>query len=397
MALTLSRWIMAVAVGCAAITAAVIVRDGREREARVSAERSAESRALARTRLQYRRTHQRWRSLARRDSIVAAREGRRSSRAGELVVVAGAGLGSEVRAAIERLARRQWHALRIDSARVPTTVAMVREWERDSSIADVVSRGLVSFDYIVPTDASPECIVVVVVGSDLADDRRLAAAIGRRLTDPDYTPFVLGPCAFHARFGRPGASVERWLASRGHDLVSTPAWSPDAVDHGADWTWRRYSVARDAEHAGPYFVDFSSRWETPAARACLHGDLETCNQFVAPGALRPERTAVTTRQRWGGGGTSAFAPETYLSDLVSYLGPDRFSELWTTTGSVATAIHGVTGMTPGEWTRRWGLAFYGGHEVRGAGISRWESVAVLAVTAAAACVACAIAQRRQLR
>src|SRR5688572_24609605 len=134
MALTLSRWIAATVLGCAALTTGAIVRDGRERDKRVVVRPSTESAVLGSARDRYGDAHRRWRALARRDSILIARGTRHARHSTPMVQVSG-GLGGETRTAVERIVLRQWHALRIDSARTPTTIAVVREWEPDSAMA----------------------------------------------------------------------------------------------------------------------------------------------------------------------------------------------------------------------------------------------------------------------
>jgi hypothetical protein len=400
MALTLPRWIMTTVLACAAITTAAIVSADRERPARPASDELPEVRARSRAWLQYVRAHRRWRSLARRDSILPTFSGRIGPAAGAPVIRAGSGISAPTVAALDRLVRRQWRALAIDSARYPVAIAIVREPRAEPGLPSV-TRGTVGFDYLIPASgSSAPCVTVVIMGNRHADSasRRVLDQI---LAHGDVAPFLLGPCAFYARFGEPGPAMAEWIAARQYDLVSAPDWSVAADDadrpagavlEQVEPNWRRHRLPRWDQFG---YSAYSEDWTSPRSRACLAGETDACAAIVAPPAGDPHAIAGLASRHALYRIRSAFTADDYLSDLVSYVGPERFAQLWRSSETVSTAIMNVTGSSLGEWTHRWGLAYYFEPLQVGPHVTPVEAAAAVALMLAGVAIACAVAQARQ--
>ena len=404
MALTLSRWIMGVTLACAVATTVLAVRDDRERRERSYQPESAPSRAVARVHREYALTHQRWRSLARRDSIVGSLVAGASPASHGPEFRSGGGIAPQTSAAIERLARRQWSSLGIDSSKSRVVVAVVRE-HREASDLPSPWRGALAFDYLLPPSApAGSCVAVIVLGTT-TDAAASPAVLARMLGDPEFTPLLLGPCAFYARFGEPGTPMERWLASRGFDLAFVPDWTPSrgAGSHLGPGRpqWRRRTSGSRSDDSwtmpGEVIVD-------GGVRACLGGDVARCEGMVlsmtshplarAPRGSAPWDGVVRRRTMYDARNVAAVAD--YLSDLATYVGPERFAAIWGAPSSVATAMADVTGMTIGDWTREWLLAYGITAPQVGAEVGWGEMALILVSIIASLGIAVTVASRRQV-
>jgi hypothetical protein len=92
--------------------------------------------------------------------------------------------------------------------------------------------------------------------------------------------------------------------------------------------------------------------------ACLAGREEGCRDFVTgtrAGNRSLRALGVHHEFPWSASAT----PATYLSDLLTEIGPERFASFWRHDGTFADAFAGAMGMDLGTWTRGWVAARFG--------------------------------------
>lgn len=187
------------------------------------------------------------------------------------------------------------------------------------------------------------------------------AELGRwRMPWPDRTHWlrrVLGPCAFYAAFGPPGARVREWLDGGAMQTAYVPTWDTAAP---------RRRAARDALTAGDTgIVQRIALAMTPPRRsslehtACAAGRRDWCDRYLAtdelaqawawgdlgmPGVIA-NRAALL---RW-------YDPDVvyFLSDLVRLRGRERFAGWWRSTGAADSAFAATYGASLDRWTMQW--------------------------------------------
>jgi hypothetical protein len=167
-------------------------------------------------------------------------------------------------------------------------------------------------------------------------------------------PGLLGPCAYYARFGRPGAAIDGWLRRGGAALALTsptlppPAWHPPPPP-----PW----LARLADGAASWLVD--PRLDFPLTLdACLAGRRDRCAEFVQSresGNRVLERLGVHEEYLW----TLQADDAAFLSDVLVAFGPERFAGLWEAGGSLPEAFASAFGVPLADWTYGWAVERFG--------------------------------------
>lgn len=245
-----------------------------------------------------------------------------------------------LRAALDSLAREAWTALGHEaSSRWAGLVLHFDSGGIELARRVPESRRNADLFFVLPApETGGRCLAVV----RLRRPERAALPRAERL---------LGPCAFYARFGAPGAAVEGWLRAGNYAFAR--------------------SVHRSGEAAEPRAESASPLLLPAAAARCLNGRdvrCETALALAAPtGARRAEAgrpgDAATRARRTLGplsanpsehGDTLGAREARFLSDMAAELGADRFGAFWTSAGEdVRAAFADATGIPLDEWTRRW--------------------------------------------
>ena len=387
MALTTSRWIACVAAVFVLVTGATLTADPVEpRGTAVSADEIApdlERRLVSAAR--------RWEALVRRDTVVARLERSAALPAGQPRLLIDPLLPATHRSVIERAVARQWASLRIGHARVAVVVAVVVDTLPRRDLPGG-GRGQVAYDYVIPAgeDAASRCIAIVSLRSRQVVQPGTQRTLTEVATVQRSAPSLLGPCAFFARFGTPGAKIHSWLRSRSYDVVGSARWwtipADDALAIGERW--------RVANAGGPPASVF---WLSPDAIACTAGKTARCVASLAPdssdaaideGALVMMRT--TRDAHWG------TMSERYVADLVSVLGPERFERFWRSDLDPDAALRAVGGVPLAVWTHEWASGLLGPQRV-GPGLSIAEVVAAMTLAGLSLVLAAWGWSRRQVR
>ncbi len=156
----------------------------------------------------------------------------------------------------------------------------------------------------------------------------------------------LGPCAFYAAFGTPGAPVHSWLAARNWDLAAS-------LDPGA--RGRSNSMIEMAEPRYSWYWDAIYSLP-PMAVACLAGRPDGCRAAVVAGAgdepATPFPEIMQVDRRWNRIQRLVEAGR-YLGDVAHAVGRDRFLAFWTSSQPVDTALATALKRPVGEWTADW--------------------------------------------
>ena len=387
MALTLTRWIGAVAAICALITLNAVTR-----EPAYSARPALPADSLRLRDLERRvgAASLRWEALARRDLALAQRGVSRAPATGGPTIVIDPLLPATHRSIIERAVQRQWSSLGIDSARIPVTVAIVI----DTAISlDRLSagRGQIAYDYMLPVSgdiAQPrECVAVVGLLSRTIVLAGTQRALAEAVAAPRVAAALVGPCAFAARFGAPGAEIDRWLRAHSYRFAAYPHWwTLPAMSADPGERWRLANAGVPAQNA--------NLWLSPAALGCAAGHTAQCARSLASDDTMPDGGLLMMQrgrdQHWGAmsGG--------YLSDLATALGPERFQRFWQSELAPDAALRAVTGRTLDVWTHQWAVGLVGAQRV-GPWLSVTEVLAALTASGLALLLTAWSWGRRQVR
>lgn len=217
------------------------------------------------------------------------------------------------------------------------------------------STGVLSLDYVLPTDSARRCIVVASVR--LPNNHRSYMAELRSVVTRER---LLGPCAYFESFGVPGNEIARWLARRGWQFAQRSPWPTPArpwLDGQPDEAYRER-------------IDLDFVMGT-AGRACAGGKGDAClAALLEPQPMLSQRTPV--RARAGIVSTGFFNPFahgdnawltrswplgsrewTLLSDMVRSIGAEQFERFWTSDLPPAQAFQTATGTPLAGWMREW--------------------------------------------
>ena len=157
---------------------------------------------------------------------------------------------------------------------------------------------------------------------------------------------LLGPCAFYAQFGRPGAALERWLAQRQHRFAQIPAW---------DSTWTAVVRAEPSDF-GPALTpsaraaQLAWTWQTypVLSLGCMAGRAGACREAIV-GTVPPSGTAQRLVGRAGNLDALLPASTMILSDMVREFGHARFARFWASELAPDSAFHLAMDTTLGSW------------------------------------------------
>ena len=191
---------------------------------------------------------------------------------------------------------------------------------------------------------------------------RLSGVI-RSLTDitfagnPDAPPIdVLGPCSFHWAHGSPGPAIRRWLRDDGMSRLAR-----------APWPGGGYRFPPVSEHRGAFGEwnlrnrDFTSVYgrESTVGEGCLAGRIDACRRAVLDPRAYVEPESYPELEEWISSGRSRSGEpfggreRTWMGDLESEFGRDRFARFWTSDQPVEDAFAAAFGEPIGVWTMRW--------------------------------------------
>lgn len=248
---------------------------------------------------------------------------------------------------IEPAISQTWRSLGLSVTKVAVGVILDMEPSHPAGRADsvpAVPSGIGSATYLLP-DTTDRGTCVALLPAPYFARQRLTIK-------PEQLDWWLrsglGPCAFYARFGVPGARVRGWLARRNYDLATAAVWDGEAgaVDQftwlltgqsSFQWWWE-----------GIYSLKFS-------AAGCLAGRARACLADVRLGdAAQPASTRVVSPMAaWRFGRMELVGGGRWLSDVARAAGEERFREFWNTTLPVDSALSLALGEPVGEWTVRW--------------------------------------------
>jgi hypothetical protein len=390
MALTMPRWIALVTLLCTVMVVGFASRDHVPRRA---TSLSADSVRLRELQLRVSETTVRWEALARRDRVLADLAARGAPDTGRLSIRLDSLLPNTHRSIIERAVRRQWSSLHLDGARVPVAIVVVIDTA--ISLERLTSgRGRIAYDYLMPAPApsagQQRCVAIISLHAPSLVREGTHRALAELVATTRSASSLLGPCAFVARFGPPGAQIDRWLRERSYELAAYPEWWSLPV-MGADpgENWRRANTGIEA----PRFTLSLS----PAALGCASGRMDRCSEALSANeqsnasALGSLLIMQRGRDRhWGA------MSGRYVSDLVTALGPERFERFWRSDLSPDAALRGSAALSIDAWTHTWAVGLVGEQRV-GPAVSLAEVMAVLSLAGLSLALAAWGWSRRQVR
>ena len=385
MALTPFRWIAALIAG-ALISAVVIFRDNTPRRTEHSVERD-----LSRTADVHAQhatgTAAKLRLAQLMDSLHVGATPDANTPAVRVLI--DPGIPATSRAALDSLG---WRAVRIvgDSAHVGVDIVYVLDTL--SKVRDVpVPRYRTSVDYVLPRRRGERCTAIAHMGQGAMSRRQLT----RALQSQSFATQLIGPCAYYAAFGMPGARVDDWFVLRGFAFVGNGSWrqTTQPLDLSAGAYYPDVAPWRIMPAGGtslPYLFELS----TGGVR-CSTGDLDACAHAVLTRSRAPGRL-------WNGNVLYQAYPElsaeggywyevrpfghresTLLAAMVRSLGRERFARFWTSNETVSKAFEDAAGEPLDQWASHWLAMQYGPVPPRGAGVaaSGWLLSGVLIISA----------------
>lgn len=164
---------------------------------------------------------------------------------------------------------------------------------------------------------------------------------------------LLGPCAFYAAFGAPGARIQQWLTHGGVRYALS-----------ANWHQVNYEVDQTATLGTTPFEWYTGSFDFVA---CRTGQVRRCARMVtdpaAALAFRLRVGAVTlpgAMESWiSSRGLGRSTPgDRFLADLVVAFGPDRFARFWHSAAAPDSAFVQAFGTPLSGWTHQWVEASY---------------------------------------
>ncbi|MBI4419934.1 MAG: hypothetical protein HY560_03845 [Gemmatimonadetes bacterium] len=163
-------------------------------------------------------------------------------------------------------------------------------------------------------------------------------------------------CGYYAAFGLPGPTIERWLGDRRYDVAGALGWRSDVAP--AEEPEEVPFLLRPVVTF--FYFAFNPVWSSlrgPSldALACAQGDMIRCRVVAFTPVGEPFWAVSPTLPRgvlagfpWREGPAAR-----YLSDLVREMGRDRFTRFWRSAAPVDSAFASAFGVSIEEWTRRW--------------------------------------------
>lgn len=369
MALSLPRWILAASAGCLAVwlglahdkSNATLDRLWRGRPLQFARPTAAEAtgRVLA-------ATNDRLRSLEIRDSVLAES---RPTPATTLDVRIDDGIPASLRQQLDNGIRAKWNALgapagtSVVAAVVLDTARKVHGYPRHPESL----RGGQPITVFLPRQGDQRCVAVLrwLTTPDRSTSRSRPLVL-HALVSSETIDALLGPCAYYARFGKPGPHVARWLNSARWQFARSTDWS------AASPPWSDGSEDSDSSLLPQLGATKPGVREVaePAGVACVAGKSGRCvgallrsrigrndsswsativNTSGAPifDFYRRSRTMLGPAEGW------------ILSDMVQTLGPQRFQRFWSSNAPVPQAFQEAAGVSLDSWVHMWALRTYG--------------------------------------
>ena len=165
---------------------------------------------------------------------------------------------------------------------------------------------------------------------------------------------AMSPCAVYAVFGRPGPAIERWLLLRAFDVADSieggsgaPITRPPP-DDGGPAGYRMF-----LNFLGPQAGLYGGMVSSIACAAGRHGSCAEALNKVSPRAPRRRVASIVVRSPYQSGTVFNGAEATWLWDLASDAGHDRFRRFWKSSLPVDSAFAGAFGQSLDEWTAAW--------------------------------------------
>lgn len=315
-------------------------------------------------------TNDRLRLLEIRDSLLARYPA--NERRG-LTVAIDSSIPAGLAASLQRLVRDKWDRLGIRST-MPVLVAVVLDSATTSHGFQRRYAGPLTspINVFLPRTSAARCIAVLRMSN--AFNRlpsQVRASVAQNLKAPSTIDAVLGPCAYLASFGRPGAHVGAWLRAHGWSLARMAAWntsSPPWAETGdprAYWFRDRLATLGDPSWRVRVIVGHSGL-------ACIAGEAGAC--VDAAGA---DRHAAPQDSAWSNSVVNTFGASAYyyyfaikpsplgaadswlVSDMARSLGDSAFRQFWTSDKPVPEAFAAASGVSLDAWVRAWARRTYG--------------------------------------
>jgi hypothetical protein len=247
-------------------------------------------------------------------------------------------------ATLRRAVRDAWGDLGLSTTKVAVGVivldrATMRQWGRALALGPVDP---IAF-YVPPDSLAPATCVAVVAAPrvDREGDPRLLRTAATSW---------FGPCAFHARFGIPGARVRRWLANRRSDVAMIPDWG----EGGVRGEQLLHSLSPTGRSRGWYWT---RQYLAPArAAGCAAGRPADCVAALRVGdrepRVPPAGMIARSDSRWTVG-EHLTGSEYFLGAVLRAGGAGKFREFWRTSLPIDSALTVALGEPAGEWTAEW--------------------------------------------
>lgn len=399
MALTFSRWIVATALGAAAVWVGLFhTRAARTPASEIAPPSFSTGTVATQAGAAMTRAADRLRLLEIRDSVLRQPTTHAS---GSLTVSISAAYGSEITRQLDSLIRERWSAAGVAPGTRTVIAAVIDTATAVASAVRPRVSTVTSITAFAPDSiAGLPCVSILRVPAPI--DSRVPASFRRDLLAPETIGALIGPCLYYAAFGAPGPSIARWLRDGGWRLSHVTDWQAPAPTFGPT-VGARLAYATGVES----FAYEPRRWTTTEGLACLAGEAGRCMAALVP----PRRLDADTVWRQhvvtaiGANenlfrmprGRSALGPSEgwLLSEMVRTLGPERFAAFWRSGEPLADAFRKASNESLDEWVHDWAVRMYGPMPI-GPGLNRPGLVAGVALLIVAIIGTAAVARARRV-
>ena len=295
-----------------------------------------------------------------------------------LLVLADATLPAWRAARTDSLLRRAWQQVLPADGRVRVMAVVLRGGRHRLEPGSDVDNYRGS-EFMLPhaTDGRTCTIVVAVDQRSMSDSMRRAAAYDAPGDSTERlwkrarrnARATLGPCAYLAAFGPPGAGVRAWLDSTSWRGTYSANWSSSA-DSLVDWVEaardRTSSIGEVVERSLAFRHNFYNRSSASTLR-CLAGTDDECLRHV----LSLHRAGYwyddRSRPHFAAGVFSLVEPYALLpierrilnpsprllADVVRASGREKFAAFWRGDGSFEQSFARAYGTPAAPWLHRW--------------------------------------------
>jgi len=207
--------------------------------------------------------------------------------------------------------------------------------------------------YLFPDSLHRDMCLAVVHDQGYTPRLFFDAHRSREVTATDAVRWLsqaMGPCAFYGAYGVPGREIGRWLNGGGLEYAIYPRWWIQARDPWLGFFYFGASAKNRQPSDWWVYVYSYTPWD---GAACYGGRVSQCARNVFDSAAvsdsQPGKWDESQWQRQ----QPFFGGVTYLSDLARAVGPEKFSELWSSDESMDSAVHLAAGKSLGDWTLSW--------------------------------------------